>query len=86
MKTVSVKSQSRQCWVNEEKVKRRGRDAQGSLGFFESTHLHAGHRKKAYGVSGVIHLFDKQVLSNYYVLKIMTDIGDTGTRGAFGIE
>lgn len=47
--------------------------------------LHAGHRTKAYGMSGVIHLLDKYALSNYYVLRVMTEVGGAGTKEQRGL-
>lgn len=41
--------------------------------------LRAGHRKKAYGMSGVIHLFDK------YVLRVMIEVGGAGTKEQRGL-
>lgn len=52
--------------------------------FFKTTHLDAGHRKKAHSVCGIIHLFNKYVLSNYYVSRVMTEAGDTGIKNTEG--
>lgn len=43
------------------------------------------HRKKASGISGVIHLFNKHELSNYYVSRVKTEVADTGIKDTEGL-
>lgn len=64
----------------ERKSEERGLGCIDITQVCETTPLHAGHRQKAYGISGMNHLFNKHVLSNHYVSRITTEFG------AYGIE
>lgn len=62
----------------ESKSEERGLGCTDLTEVSETMPLHAGHREKAYGIRGVIHLFNKRVLSNHYVSRVTIEFGASG--------